>query len=589
MVAGAAALLWAQNPTWTNVQIKDRLMSTIDTLASCVGKMVAPGRMNLGRALDNVKPSPISDLTVTGVGRFSQAISWTDTGDDTTNGQSTKYHFKYRTGGAITTDSQFNSASYSSKYLGYPSPSGTFHCVVVTGLSGCTTYGWALKLEDPEFNIGNLSNSASGTTECSGSSLAICDDFLMAGGGDGGEGGGEESAVLPGSMTTAASSMGLNGVGSIASIKLASEDAGELSWRAENALRIGTEGEATDLLAMRSIRPTSGGDYNVRLAATGGEAIALSDASLGVVDHAEGTVALATPSGVYTGTPSSITSASVNGASRTSLYQSGEGAISESGETIALGVSGEGTTLLALELAAQAATAEQSTGTVDVQTQDGQGAWTTAASITPRRGLDKVAVDVTGAAGVRIQVGRRAFIRSISTLTGAEEADPRWLDLEETQVSGGGEVGEGSLTLEPAEHAVLTFAGVAQEPETERAVFLRVTSQSQSAAHYSEASNSGPVEPEIAFALAMRPNPAAGRVAIDYSMPRDLTVKIRMYDAAGRLVRTLAEGPQTAGEHSVVWDGRTDAGTPVHGGVYFCKMDIGSWTSMKKMVFIAQR
>jgi hypothetical protein len=56
----------------------------------------------------------------------------------------------------------------------------------------------------------------------------------------------------------------------------------------------------------------------------------------------------------------------------------------------------------------------------------------------------------------------------ISTLTGADEAKPTQLDLSVTQVSGGGEVGEGSLTLEPAEHAVLTFAGVAQEPETER-------------------------------------------------------------------------------------------------------------------------
>jgi hypothetical protein len=587
MVAGAAALLLAQNPGWTNVQVKSRLMTTIDTLASCSGKMVAPGRLNIGRALDNVKPSAISDLAVDNVGQNQMAITWTDTGDDTTYGQSTKYHFKYQTGSAITSEGQFASAATVPHYLGPPGTSGTYHCVIVSGLSSCTTYGWALKLEDPEFNTSHLSNSTAAWTDCY-ASYAICGGGLMAGGGDGGEGGGEESAVLPGGTQLVSTGVNLNGLADVAPLTLTNETAGGFSWRAENALRVGTEGEATDLLAMKSIRPTSDGDYRVRLAATGDQAVVLSDASLAVVDHAEGTVALVTPSGIFSGTPGPIASASVGGMNRTGSYQSGEGAISEEGETINVALSGDGTTLLALELAAQAAIAEISPGTVDIETQDRQGRWSTAATISPRRGLDRVAVDVTDAAGVRVRVGCRVFIRSISKLTQAREDEPTWLELSSLRLSGEGETEPGSIALAPSEHAVLTFSGVNQEAES-RTVFLRVTSQSEASAQYIGATDTDRPAPEIAFALAMRPNPAAGHVAVDFTVVRDLPVKIRMYDVAGRVVRTLADGLQTAGSHSVVWDGRNDAGAAVHGGVYFCKMDVGIWTSMKKMVFIAQR
>ncbi len=472
--------------------------------------------------------------------------------------------------------------------MGPPAPSGTYHCVIISGLSSCTTYGWALKLEDPEYNIGNLSNSVSAWTDCY-SSYAMCDEGLMAGGGGGGGGGGEEEAVFPGGVSSASSTLGLDGLGTVAPVTLADDDLNSFSWRAENGLKIGAEDEVTDLLAMRSIRPSSGGEYLVRLAATGGQGVVLSDAALGVVDHAGGTLALATPSGVFTGVPGSISSAEVGEVSRTTLYQSGGGAVSEAGETINISLEGIGTTLLALELAAQATTAERSSGTVDVQTQDGRGNWSTAARISPRRGMDRVAVDVTGAASVRVQVGRRALIRSISTLTQAIEALPTWLDLSRVQLSGESEGEPGNIILAPAEHAVLTFAGAEQEAETERAVFLRVTSESESSAQYDGPGQFGSPAPEVAFSLAMRPNPAAGHVAVDYTVVREMNVRIRMYDAAGRLVRTLTDGLQTAGSHSLVWDGRNDAGAAVHGGVYFCKMDVGGWKSMKKMVFIAQR
>jgi subtilisin family serine protease len=50
-VAGAAALLWSQNPTWTAQQVKDALMNTGDPIAALAGKTVSGKRLNVFKAL----------------------------------------------------------------------------------------------------------------------------------------------------------------------------------------------------------------------------------------------------------------------------------------------------------------------------------------------------------------------------------------------------------------------------------------------------------------------------------------------------------------------------------------------------------
>jgi subtilisin family serine protease/subtilisin-like proprotein convertase family protein len=50
-VAGAAALLWSQNPTWTAQQVKDALMNTGDSIAALAGKTVSGKRLNINNAL----------------------------------------------------------------------------------------------------------------------------------------------------------------------------------------------------------------------------------------------------------------------------------------------------------------------------------------------------------------------------------------------------------------------------------------------------------------------------------------------------------------------------------------------------------
>jgi flagellar basal-body rod modification protein FlgD len=48
---------------------------------------------------------------------------------------------------------------------------------------------------------------------------------------------------------------------------------------------------------------------------------------------------------------------------------------------------------------------------------------------------------------------------------------------------------------------------------------------------------------------------------------------VRVYDAGGKLVRTVAEGAFSPGRHAVDWDGRNDGGWRVPAGVYCYRIE----------------
>ena len=63
-------------------------------------------------------------------------------------------------------------------------------------------------------------------------------------------------------------------------------------------------------------------------------------------------------------------------------------------------------------------------------------------------------------------------------------------------------------------------------------------------------------------------------------------VSLRIYDAAGRLIRVLVDETREAGIYEEVWNGMDNHGTGVASGIYFYCLTAGSFKETKKMVLL---
>ncbi len=91
---------------------------------------------------------------------------------------------------------------------------------------------------------------------------------------------------------------------------------------------------------------------------------------------------------------------------------------------------------------------------------------------------------------------------------------------------------------------------------------------------------------ERAGAVAGRPNPALGLVAIDYELAQGGQVDLAITDALGRPVRRLLEGRLSPGSGSVRWDGTDAHGKRVGPGVYFCTLSAGGRREVARLTWL---
>jgi hypothetical protein len=80
------------------------------------------------------------------------------------------------------------------------------------------------------------------------------------------------------------------------------------------------------------------------------------------------------------------------------------------------------------------------------------------------------------------------------------------------------------------------------------------------------------------------PNPANGSTRIGFVLTQDSRVRLRLFDAAGRLVRTIQDGPMPAGAHQRMWDGKDDQRASVASGIYFYELDVDGQRQTRKIV-----
>jgi hypothetical protein len=82
------------------------------------------------------------------------------------------------------------------------------------------------------------------------------------------------------------------------------------------------------------------------------------------------------------------------------------------------------------------------------------------------------------------------------------------------------------------------------------------------------------------------PNPFNPTTTISFSMPQRENVRVEVYDILGKLVRTIVDKEVAAGNYSVVWEGNDQGGAKVASGMYFYRIQAGSFSSVKKMLML---
>jgi hypothetical protein len=97
--------------------------------------------------------------------------------------------------------------------------------------------------------------------------------------------------------------------------------------------------------------------------------------------------------------------------------------------------------------------------------------------------------------------------------------------------------------------------------------------------------------PRQSLLLQNYPNPFNPETLIPYQIRQPAEVVIRIYNAQGRIVRTLDLGWRTAGFYlgstrAAYWDGHNNAGEKVASGIYFYQLQAGDFSSTRRMLVL---
>ncbi len=82
------------------------------------------------------------------------------------------------------------------------------------------------------------------------------------------------------------------------------------------------------------------------------------------------------------------------------------------------------------------------------------------------------------------------------------------------------------------------------------------------------------------------PNPFNPSTTIRYTLDRSSRVRLEIFDLSGRMIATLLNSVQPAGQHELKWNGCDDAGNPAAAGVYFYRLATPDYSQSRKMILM---
>jgi hypothetical protein len=91
----------------------------------------------------------------------------------------------------------------------------------------------------------------------------------------------------------------------------------------------------------------------------------------------------------------------------------------------------------------------------------------------------------------------------------------------------------------------------------------------------------------VRFALQQNyPNPFNAETTIRFSLDQAGPVSLAVYNMLGQRVKVLYQGELEAGQHRASWNGSDRQGRPLASGVYFCRLEGGKRSEVRRMVLL---
>ncbi|MFH1212985.1 MAG: T9SS type A sorting domain-containing protein [Candidatus Neomarinimicrobiota bacterium] len=82
------------------------------------------------------------------------------------------------------------------------------------------------------------------------------------------------------------------------------------------------------------------------------------------------------------------------------------------------------------------------------------------------------------------------------------------------------------------------------------------------------------------------PNPFNPSTTIEYQIPAEGRVEIKIFNINGQLIKTFENTHASSGNYTIIWDGKNDTGQTVVSGFYLYQVSFANSVTAKKMLFL---